>query len=86
MKSDSLLILLVQTSCHWGRGGGQVVSVLAFYSDDPNSKPADAHSFFCKICVWKRTKKLQKEAGVDPFLKILVILLISFHGSFTFVN
>ena len=23
-----------------GRGGGQVVSVLAFYSDDPSSKPA----------------------------------------------
>ena len=23
-----------------GRGGGQVVSVLAFYSDDPSSNPA----------------------------------------------
>ena len=31
-----------------GRGGGQVVSVLAFYSDDPSSNPADACSFFCK--------------------------------------
>ena len=28
-----------------GRGGGQVVSVLAFYSDDPGSNPADAYSF-----------------------------------------
>ena len=34
-----------------GRGGGQVVSVLAFYSDDLSSNPADAYSFFCKICV-----------------------------------
>ena len=34
-----------------GRGGGQVVSVLAFYSDDPSSNPADVYSFFCKICV-----------------------------------
>ena len=25
-----------------GRGGGQVVSVLAFYSDDPSSNPAEA--------------------------------------------
>ena len=25
-----------------GRGGGQVVSVLAFNSDDPSSNPADA--------------------------------------------
>ena len=39
-----------------GRGGGQVVSVLAFYSDDLSSSPADAHSFFCKISVWKERK------------------------------
>ena len=25
-----------------GRGGGQVVSMLAFYSDDPSSNPAEA--------------------------------------------
>ena len=35
----------------WGRGGGQVVSVLAFYSNDLSSNPADVNSFFCKICV-----------------------------------
>ena len=34
-----------------GRGGGQVVSVLAFYSDDPSSNPAEAYNFSCKICV-----------------------------------
>ena len=26
-----------------GRGGGQVVSVLAFFYDDPSSNPADAY-------------------------------------------
>ena len=32
-------------------GGGQVVSVLAFYFNDPSSNPADAYSFVCKILV-----------------------------------
>ena len=38
-------------------GGGQVVSVLAFYSDDPSSDPAEACNFFCKICVRKEKKR-----------------------------
>ena len=29
-----------------GRGGGQVVSLLAFYSVDPSSNPTDIYSFF----------------------------------------
>ena len=33
-----------------GRGGGQVVSVLTFYSDDLSLNPAEAYSYFCKIC------------------------------------
>ena len=28
-----------------GRGGGQMVSVLTFYSDDSSSNPAEAYSF-----------------------------------------
>ena len=51
-----------------GRGGGLVVSVLAFYSDDPSSIPAEVYNFFCKIVVEKNENK-QKEAGVGPFLK-----------------
>ena len=47
-----------------GRGGGLVVSVLAFYSDDP----AEVYNFFCKIVVEKNKNK-QKEAGVGPFFK-----------------
>ena len=39
-----------------GRGGGRVVSVLAFYSDDPSSNPTEAYGFFCKIWVWKERK------------------------------
>ena len=46
-----------------GRGGGQVVSMLAFYSDDPSSNPADIYSFFCKICVWKEQKQTKKRPG-----------------------
>ena len=49
--------LLRTTKYHCiGRGGCQVVSVLAFYSDDPSSIPAEACSFFCKILCLKRTK------------------------------
>ena len=51
------------------RCGGQVVSVLAFYSDNPSSNPAEPYIFFCKFSVWKNDNK-QKEAGVGPFLKI----------------
>ena len=42
-----------------GRGGGQVVSRLAFYSDDPSSNPAEAYTFFLQnLCLerWKNKK------------------------------
>ena len=31
-------------------GGGLVVSVLAFYSDDPSSIPAEVHNFSVNCC------------------------------------
>ena len=37
-----------------GSGGGQVVSVLAFYSDDPSSNPAEIYNFSVKLSL-KRT-------------------------------
>ena len=40
-----------------GRGGGQVVSVLAFYSGDQSSNPADANSFFVKFAFEKNKKR-----------------------------
>ena len=41
---------------------GQVVSVLDFYSDDPNSKPAEDYSFDSVTCL--KSKKLNKKGGV----------------------
>ena len=42
---------LVVTAQSWVRGGGQVVSVLAFYSDHPSSKP---YRFFLEKMRLKR--------------------------------
>ena len=38
------------------RGGGQVVSVLAFYSDDPSLNPGDDYSFSVKFVFEKNEK------------------------------
>ena len=44
-----------------GRGGGLVVSILAFYSGDPSSNPAGYLNFS-----YKKTKINKKAAGVGP--------------------
>ena len=50
----------------WGRGGGgQVVSVLAFYSVNLSSNPAEVYIFSVKLLL-KRTKRKKKEAGIGP--------------------
>ena len=46
-----------------GRGGGQVVSMLAFYSDDPSSNPTDVYNFSVKLLL-KRTKINKKTPGL----------------------
>ena len=51
-----------------GSGGGQVVSVLAFYSDDPSLNPAEVYSFYSVNCL-KRTKINEKEAGDGQYKK-----------------
>ena len=43
-----------------------MVSVLAFYSDDPSSNPADAYGYFLKKLCLKRMKINKKEAWVCP--------------------
>ena len=58
-----------------GRGGGQVVTVLAFYSDNPSSNAAEAYSFSVKFVFENRENK-QKEAGVGPCNKILIYLIL----------
>ena len=55
----------------FGRGGGgQVVSVLAFYSENPILSPAEAYSFSVKF-VLKRTKLNKKRPGLSH-LKISI--------------
>ena len=49
-----------------GSGGGRVVSVLAFYSDDTSSNPAEVYSFYSVNCL-KRTKINKKRPGMVPF-------------------
>ena len=45
-----------------------MVSVLAFYSDDPSSNPAEAYNFSVNF-VFEKNQNKQKEAGVGHFLK-----------------
>ena len=47
-----------------GRGGGLVVSILAFYSDDPSLNPAGNLNF-----MYEEMKINEKHAGVGPSLK-----------------
>ena len=66
LKKDNSIAISVQDNyLVLGRGGGQMVSVLAFYSDDPSSNPADAYSFFVKL-VFEKIENKQKEAEVGP--------------------
>ena len=51
-----------------GRGGGKVVSVLAFYSDDTRSNPADAYSFSVQIVFEKNKNKQKRGRGWPIFL------------------
>ena len=51
-----------------GSGGGQVVSVLTLYSDDPSSNPAEVYIFSVKLSL-KRTKINKKRPGLVHFLK-----------------
>ena len=56
-------VLTAKLRHDWGRGGGQVVSMLAFHSDEPSSNPAVAKVFFYKF-VFEKSENNQKEAHV----------------------
>ena len=64
----------LKTNIFLGRGGGQVVSMLALYSDDLSSNPAEVLDFSVELCL-KRTKINKKEAGVGPFFKKQIIFV-----------
>ena len=57
----------LETQTEKGRGdGGQVVSVLAFYTNDPSSNPSEAHSFSVKF-MFEKNDNNQKEAWFGQF-------------------
>ena len=59
-----------------------MVSVLAFYSDDPSLNPAEVYNFSVKLLL-KRTKINKEEAGVGPFFKKKIyIKTISSFGNY----
>ena len=41
----------------FGLGSKVVVSMLAFYSDDPRANPVEIYSFFCKMLFVKNKKR-----------------------------
>ena len=51
----------------WGSGGGLVVSVLAFYSDNPSLNPAGYLNF-----LYEKTKINKKEAMVGTSKKVVL--------------
>ena len=60
--AKSLCQLFANFATSWGSSGGQVVSVLALYSDDPSSNPAEASVNYN----FEKNENKEKEAGVDP--------------------
>ena len=56
LKFNFLFNYLLVSGTKLGRGGGQDVSVLDFYSDDPSSNPADVYRVFLYNLRLKRTK------------------------------
>ena len=67
-----------------GRGGGQVVSVLAFYSVDPCSNPANAYNFSPRF-VFEKTENKRKEFGVGyNYLIVFISVSICIHVCLSF--
>ena len=50
----------------FGRGGGRVISVLPFYSEDLSSSPTVVKNLAVKL-LFEKNDNQQKEAGVGPF-------------------
>ena len=50
-------------------GGGKVVSVYTFYSDNPSLNPAEDNCYYCKMLFEKKENKQKKRPGLAHFLK-----------------
>ena len=61
-----------------GSGGGQVVRVLAFYSEDPSSNPAEVYNVSVKWYL-KRTKIYKKRPGLTHLKKQIHWAMTSAH-------
>ena len=75
LTSDQML--LGETKYILCHSGGQVVSMLAFHSNNPSSNPPDAYSFFCKKLCLKRSKLCKKRPGLVHFLKKQIFFYFS---------
>ena len=60
-------IILDKKEVNGRGGGGEVVSVIAFYCDDPSSNPVEFYNFMLNFLL-KRTKVNEKEVGIGPLL------------------
>jgi len=49
-----------------GCGGGQKVSVLVYYSNNPSLNPADAYSYVCVKIVFEKNENKQKRGRGWP--------------------
>ena len=63
---NSVILLKQHTHVKGPGGGGQVVSMLVFYTNDPSLNPAEAYNFYyAKNCLKERKNK--KETGKGHF-------------------
>ena len=61
---------------HFGRGGGQMVRVLTFYSDDPSSIPPE-YSFY-SIKLFEKYESKQKRSRELPMIKVTNDFFVNF--------
>ena len=64
-ETNWLINAELKTQLLLGRGGGLVVSALAYCSEDPSSNPAD-----CWMFILQKDKNKWKKAGVGPLKKL----------------
>ena len=72
LEQSKFYLSLVQY--RWSLVGGQVVSVLTFYSDNPSLNPADVCSFSVKFVFEKNESKRKKIPGLSHFYTFIALL------------